>query len=60
MSKEEQKQLIEWVKENIKDHLQEINWKKRHNHILSYTDRVLLMSETELMMKIEEWEATHV
>lgn len=59
MTKEEQKQLIEMVKENIKTHMEEINWKKKHNHWLTYTDKVLLLSETELMIKIEEWEATH-
>lgn len=56
MTKEEKEEMIKLVKENIKDHLQEIQWKKRHRHILSYTDKILLLTETELLIKIEEWE----
>ena len=60
MTRDEREEMLKIVKENIEEHLQEINWKRRHRHILSYTDKILLLTETELLMKIEEWEKENV
>lgn len=55
MNKEEIERLLKYTMENIMEHLQEIEWKKKHNHILSYTDKVLMLSETELLIKITNY-----
>lgn len=55
MKKEEIERLLKYTMENIIDHLQEIEWKKNHRHILSYTDKILMLSESELLMKITKY-----
>lgn len=55
MNKEEIERLLNYTMENIIEHLQEIEWKKNHRHTLSYTDKVLMISETELLMKITKF-----
>lgn len=53
--KEETERLLKYTMENIIDHLQEIEWKKKHRHMLTYTDKVLMLSESELLMKITKY-----
>lgn len=55
MKKEEIERLLKYTMENIIEHLQEIEWKKNHRHVLSYTDKVLMLSESELLMKITRY-----
>lgn len=55
INKEEIERLLKYTIDNIIDHLQEIEWKKQHRHILTYTDKVLMLSESELLMKITKY-----
>lgn len=55
MNREEIEKLLKYTMENIVEHLQEIEWKKNHRHVLSYTDKVLMLSESELLMKITRY-----
>ena len=56
MKKEEIKKLIELAKASAKNHLEELEWKVRNKHVLSYTDRVLMNEELKTLLFLEEVE----
>ena len=47
--------LIDLALDSIDNHLKDIKLKLNNHHYLTTTDKLILLSETDLLLKIDRW-----